>query len=52
MRFMCYFLDYIAAIMTSNVDQGVLIIDMEDFSTSHFSMELMKAAIEVSGVSS
>ena len=51
MRFMCYFLDYVSAIMTSNVDQAVLINDMQDFNSSHFSMELMRAAIEVSGVS-
>lgn len=48
---MCYFLDYVSAIMTKNVDQSILISDMLDFGSAHFSMELMRAAIEVSGVS-
>jgi len=46
---MCYFLDYVSAIMTKNVDQSILISDMLDFGSAHFSMELMRAAIEVSG---
>ena len=51
MHFMCYLIDYAGTLMKPNVDQYLIVCDMLNFGWSKFNMEIMKACIEVSGVS-
>lgn len=52
LRFMCYFVDFLCAQMTPNVDNFLVIMDLEGFGYKNFSLDMWKSAIEVSGVSS